>query len=195
MTISEDKFRQWQIRLSQGGFYRWWWQFWSNYSFILFIPFFGVYVILDLILFSSEKTSMTIGDFGLTISVLIASAISFVLASEIIVRCVSLLYHRKRPYQEYGFTPIESRFFSSATTIPNSFPSRHVASYIAIAFTMIFMYPMIPILWLLPVLIIPTLFARVILGFHYPSDIVAGIVIGLISAISSIWFYQLLVFT
>jgi membrane-associated phospholipid phosphatase len=86
------------------------------------------------------------------------------------------IFNRPRPYVKYEeishVLPPPDRF---------SFPSGHTAGAFAIAFVF---YYFVPFLFV-PMLILASLiaFSRIYLGLHYPSDIIAGIVLGLISAL------------
>lgn len=178
MTFSLDQaYPRWQARIKTNALFRYWWQFWSNYSFVLFVAA-AVY------LYFTTTEALSIG---------ITSLAAFVLARLGTVILINLFVHRERPYQRYGFAPITSRFFSLRTTIHNSFPSRHSAALSAIAMTVCIFAPIVGI----PLLIVTLLtgIARVILGYHYPSDIAAGIVIGIINAYAAVLILGILLFT
>ena len=53
-----------------------------------------------------------------------------------------------------------------------SFPSGHTLH--AVAFTLIAVYDYPPLAWLLPPFAVLVALSRVILGLHYPSDVLAG---------------------
>lgn len=81
---------------------------------------------------------------------------------------------RKRPYVQYSDTikPIGKKFSDS------SFPSSHMASTVAMFFIITTFYPSLIIFALVFVLFMA--FSRLHNGMHYPSDILAGIVFGLL---------------
>lgn len=83
---------------------------------------------------------------------------------------------RQRPYVAHPeeIKPIGGKFSDS------SFPSSHVASTVAILSTLVFFYPSFIILAILIALIVG--FARLHNGMHYPSDIIAGIILGIVYA-------------
>ncbi len=166
----------WQQKLQSDKFFRYWWQVWSNYSAVFFAISF-VFVFRAAYFYNF----------------VILSVISFILARGVIVAVINLFYRKIRPYQLYGFVPITSRFFSFKTTTHNSFPSRHTAALASVATTAFLIAPWLGVLLFL--VVIMTGIARVILGYHYPEDIFAGLIIGLISAIFSFQFLSIFIFT
>ena len=88
----------------------------------------------------------------------------------VIVLAIKFLVRRRRPEGEWG------AFYRS--TDPHSFPSGHAARAFLIAMLVSGLGPgwLIPITWAWAVLVA---LARVAMGVHYISDIIAGIVIGL----------------
>ncbi len=64
-----------------------------------------------------------------------------------------------------------------------SFPSGHTSAAFAAAFA----WRKLPLKWTIPVFALAILmaFSRLYLGVHYPSDILAGIVLGLVAALLS----------
>lgn len=86
---------------------------------------------------------------------------------------VSLLrrfIRRPRPY-ERGVTPL---FIEKKTG--NSFPSRHAASAFSIGVALLPFFPLLAISAL--VLGAFFLYSRTVLGWHYPSDLVCGAILG-----------------
>ncbi len=86
------------------------------------------------------------------------------------------LFLRLRPFYTYpALTPLVH------PSSPYSFPSGHTSSSFAVAF-LLCMY--LPKKYSLPAIIIAALigFSRLYLGVHYPSDILAGILVGALSA-------------
>ncbi len=81
--------------------------------------------------------------------------------------------HRPRPYSEEGAGILPLR---EKKSVDNSFPSRHLTCAAVIAFTF-FPY----ILWVGIALTVCTLvlaYCRFAIGWHYPSDLAAGIALG-----------------
>ena len=83
------------------------------------------------------------------------------------------IFSRQRPYETHVMKSEET----SAKQISASFPSGHAASSAAGAYAISRIIPRASIaLWALAALISVS---RVYLGFHFPSDIAAGLLIGL----------------
>lgn len=105
--------------------------------------------------------------------VLAVPALSFVL--------VSLFRRRvnaKRPYELYGFAPLIPK-----DTVGKSFPSRHVFSIFVIATTVFFLQQGIGILlWAAGVCLAVI---RVAAGVHFPRDVAAGAVIGILCGVAA----------
>jgi len=103
--------------------------------------------------------------------VLLAPSIFFVLVS--IFRKV---VNAPRPYEVTGNEPIIKK-----ETEGNSFPSRHVFSVFVIATTLYFISNPLGIFLMLAGIILAVL--RVVGGVHFPRDVIAGAIIGIISGI------------
>ena len=100
-------------------------------------------------------------------------AVAFVLLT--VVRAA---INRPRPYEAFAVAPVIPK-----DTKGNSFPSRHVFSATMIALTFVLCSPW---MWLgIAFLIVAVLLAvvRVISGVHYVSDVIAGIVFAVLSAL------------
>ena len=86
-------------------------------------------------------------------------------------RCID----RPRPYEALGFAPLFPK-----QTRGQSFPSRHCFSAAGIAVAAAFVSaPLAAVLAALACLIAAT---RVLTGVHYPSDVLAGLAFGALSA-------------
>jgi membrane-associated phospholipid phosphatase len=81
-----------------------------------------------------------------------------------------------RPYEIYDF--YESKPKDSEK---NSFPSRHAFSIFAIGVVTLFAYPVFGSVLL--ILGVGLCLARVALGYHFPRDVIAGGLIGIISSL------------
>ena len=104
---------------------------------------------------------------------LLVPGISFVLLS-----AGRSIINRPRPYEAFEVPPVIAK-----DTKGHSFPSRHVFSAMVIALTFVCMSPWT---WLGLVFIGVSLLlaiVRVVSGVHYISDVVAGILIALVTAI------------
>lgn len=118
------------------------------------------------------------------LSFLITSAIAFLIelpSYKVIKRCVK----RFRPYE--GHKNIKNRIMPSDRF---SLPSGHTAAawVIAILVAMHFPFLAIPVsIWAILVGI-----SRIYLGVHYPTDVLAGFILGAVSAVSSLMIKGLL---
>lgn len=107
-----------------------------------------------------------------------ACALHMVLAGAIGVLLVHWLKHRtarSRPYQRLHGVRLYTRALDRF-----SFPSGHTVHAVAFTAVLAHYYPGIA-LALLPFIVVLG-FSRVILGLHYPSDVLAGIAIGFLLA-------------
>lgn len=159
INVSEQKYKQWQDQLRNQQNFRQFWIFWSNYSLVCFVAAF----LIGLRTFHFAQ-------------ILVLAPVSFVVARAIVIPILNRYIKRQRPYQLYHFEPITTWLFSWKTEDPNSFPSRHVTSFAAI--TGAFLIFSLPLgLALLAVTILSGI-GRVVLGFHFPKDVIWGSVIG-----------------
>ena len=97
-----------------------------------------------------------------------------ILITAVVVMAIKFTVRRRRPQGEWG------QIYRS--TDPHSFPSGHAARSMLLAVLAVGLGP----LWLgLSLLIWAPLvgLARIILGVHYPSDILAGMALGLIMGV------------
>lgn len=103
----------------------------------------------------------------------------FVLSSVVVSSLISLILkygiNRPRPFDTYDFL---EKLSSGGSP---SFPSGHTTEAFAIAAALIFAFPkwytILPsVLWALAVG-----YSRMSLGVHYPSDVLGGIVVGILS--------------
>lgn len=104
-------------------------------------------------------------------SALVAAAVAL-LANQVI----SHLWERPRPFTTHAAL---THVLSARTTDP-SFPSDHAAAAFAIAFAVFAFSRRAGALFLAAATLISL--SRIALGMHYPSDVVAGVLVGLASA-------------
>lgn len=81
--------------------------------------------------------------------------------------------NRKRPYESCEIHPIIHK-----DTKGNSMPSRHIFSASLISMCFLYVNPLIG--WILMAVTVLTCFVRVIGGVHYPSDVIVGLLTGMI---------------
>lgn len=98
-------------------------------------------------------------------------------ASFIVLTVFRAKYDAKRPYEKYNFKPLITK-----DTHGKSFPSRHVFSIFICAGAVNYIYPLpgaaIYIMGILLAVI------RVITGVHFPKDVIAGALAGILCSIA-----------
>ena len=92
-------------------------------------------------------------------------------------QAISHLWERPRPFTEH---PALTHLLSAPTTDP-SFPSDHAAAAFAIAFAVLAFSRRGGVLFLAAATLIGV--SRIALGMHYPSDVLAGLAVGWVSAL------------
>lgn len=100
------------------------------------------------------------------------------LARGVVTELIRLFYHRDRPFTSL---PIEEL----ATSAEWSFPSGHAAFFFAVA-TAVYLYDKRWGMGFFAVTAVLTL-ARVAAGIHWPSDILGGAGVGVLSALGAFW--------
>ena len=105
--------------------------------------------------------------------------ISFVVSRGIVTNIIDNLLQSPRPFTALGVEALINH------TNVNSFPSGHMASLIPIVLTLMIVKKRSGIWMLIATLAIGL--ARVITGVHWPSDILGGIVVGILS-FSAVYF-------
>lgn len=136
---------------------------------IFFAQYFEYFLIFFLFLF-------LILDFKKYWLMLVQSLISVILARFFIVEIIRLIFSRPRPFMENQVNLL----LEGPKTF--SFPSGHAAFYFAIAAIVYFYNKKAGILFFISAFFIS--FARVFSGLHWPSDILAGFLVGFFSS----WF-------
>ncbi len=104
---------------------------------------------------------------------LLLLALSAVIARGILTEVIRFLYHRPRPFELFGISPL----FGKESF---SFPSGHAALLFALSFIVFFFHRRWGLVFLALSLFVGI--ARVIAGVHFPSDILGGIIIALLSS-------------
>ncbi|MBN2794281.1 MAG: phosphatase PAP2 family protein [Clostridia bacterium] len=100
-------------------------------------------------------------------------ALKVILMTQIIVQGIKRLIHRIRPYFKIKDLNIEN-----PPTCQYSFPSGHTASAFSIAFGLSNFVPSLQIFFLGTAILVGL--SRMILGYHYPTDVLIGFIIPLI---------------
>ncbi len=103
------------------------------------------------------------------------ASIAAILSRLVIANIIRWIFPRVRPFVENHITPLISQSASEP-----SFPSGHAAFYFALAAVVYFYNKKIGILFFAVSFLMSI--ARVFVGVHWPSDILAGTLIGIISA-------------
>ncbi|MBU3964258.1 phosphatase PAP2 family protein [Patescibacteria group bacterium] len=104
----------------------------------------------------------------------LTTIVSIIVSRVCITGLIRLFYHRPRPFI---FNSIHQLIFSNGY----SFPSGHSAFFFAMATAIYFYNKKLGITFFIAAIFMNM--SRVISGVHYPSDIVGGMIIGIISAL------------
>lgn len=107
------------------------------------------------------------------LSLLLVTATSAAIARGVITEIIRFFYHRPRPFLTHPFEPLLSE--SSW-----SFPSGHATFFFAMA-AAIYFYNKKWGAWFFIASLVMTI-SRVVAAVHYPSDILGGMIIGIIVA-------------
>lgn len=103
-------------------------------------------------------------------------ALAAILARGIGVELIRFLYYRPRPALVLAIDPL------IATPVASSFPSGHATMFFALAAAMFFLNRWLGI-WFLAAAVLVGL-GRIFVGVHWPSDIIAGALLGVICALA-----------
>jgi len=102
------------------------------------------------------------------------ASLSVILARGIFVEFIRFFYYRPRPELVLSIEPL------IRTPGISSFPSGHTATFFALAVAMFFFNRRLG--WWFTISAVLVALARVLTGVHWPSDILAGMIVGIVSA-------------
>lgn len=144
-----------------GGFFDWLAVFVARDMIVAIVALLIVYGILARDKFMTRKS-------------LVVAFLSFVLARGLLVEIIRLYVLRNRPFISHTVVQLLTKGSEP------SFPSGHMAAMVAIATAIWFYHPRVGY-WLFAASFLIGL-ARIIVGVHYPVDIIGGILVGWLSA-------------
>jgi undecaprenyl-diphosphatase len=107
----------------------------------------------------------------------ISVAISVFLSRLVIAEIIKIIFHRSRPYVVLD----TAKKLITENTDFKSFPSGHAAIFFAIALAVYFYNKKLGIWFFVAAILIGI--ARIFVGVHWPSDVLGGAVIGIISGL------------
>lgn len=113
-------------------------------------------------------------------------ALAVIFSRGLIVLLIRFFYYRPRPFLVFNFTPLVAPDMSS------SFPSGHAAFYFALAFAILYLNKKVGWWFILVAALMGT--ARIFVGVHWLSDILAGAVIGYLGVFVVAWLLDLKIF-
>ncbi len=109
-------------------------------------------------------------------------ALSVILSRGIITEAIRFFYYRPRPSVALGIHPLIN------SDVTGSFPSGHATAYFALAMVVYYLFEKNKEsisrkwqLWFIGLTVLMGI-ARIIVGAHWPSDILVGAIIGVVSA-------------
>jgi undecaprenyl-diphosphatase len=150
--------------------------FWLDTLIIFFGQYFGYLLMAGLalfVVFAKERKREAM----MVFYSLAAAAVSRLVITEII----RYFYHSPRPFMILNFTPL---IYDNAS----SFPSGHAAFFFALAAAVFLFHKKWGIAYFLGTLIISL--CRIMAGIHWPTDILGGFLVGIISAVLIYYFFQ-----
>lgn len=94
----------------------------------------------------------------------------------VVVQLIALLLPYPRPYQKFKFTPLAGKaLFSRVDSRFDAFPSGHTTAIATL--TLVIGFFSLPFALVSGVILLCTALSRVMLGYHYPKDVIGGLVI------------------
>ena len=111
--------------------------------------------------------------------------ISFILNLLIVNILLKISVGRVRPYEAFGFTDLLIRHLSD-----NSFPSGHTSYAFSFVAVLFMLSKSKFINWYMAIIAILIAFSRLYLYVHFPTDVLAGAIIGIILGIMALKIYN-----
>ncbi|KKU77189.1 MAG: Bacitracin transport permease protein BcrC [Parcubacteria group bacterium GW2011_GWA2_47_8b] len=142
---------------------------------VFFAKYFGYFLVLGAAIFIYKEKDWHKRFYYFALSVL-----TIIISRGILAEIIRFFYFRARPFAALGFEPLVNHSATAA-----SFPSGHAAFYFALALAMISIDKKRGWIYLAGAALIGL--ARVAAGVHWPSDILAGAIVGLISFLVVEW--------
>jgi len=132
-----------------------------------------IWILLSFLLLINKKTR------NIGIITLVALTLSTIMGEGLLKHIVQ----KPRPYADF---PLVHLLVDKST--PYSFPSGHTTASFAAAYVLSkYLKKFSPVIWIAAIAIA---FSRLYLFMHYPSDIVAGVVLGSICGKAAAYFYE-----
>ncbi len=121
------------------------------------------------------------------VAMVIAIGLHFIVTAGFLKICLERYFKRIRPYIAHSqeITPLGKLHRDS------SFPSSHMSANLALLTVLVYFYP--AILLVAVVWAVFTAFSRLHNGMHYPSDVLAGAILGVLYGVAGITYAQALV--
>lgn len=133
-----------------------------------------ILVIMWVILFFKEK------GFKKRLYFFSLMALSTILSRGIITEAVRFFYNRPRPFISLNFEPLLSNG-------SYSFPSGHMTFYFAMFMAVFYIVKSRNVVWWFFGMTVLMGLSRIYCGIHWPSDILGGAIIGILSAMFVYW--------
>lgn len=155
-------------------------KFISSYLFLIAL---WTALIIAVLIFDKKKRKT------LLITILIAVALHFLISEGVFKILLANFFDlRVRPYLAHP-----DLITALGTNSDASFPSNHMSSTTAIFTVFIYYYKKFWLVWALGILFLLAMaFTRIHNGMHYPTDVIAGTIFGIIYGIASIKSQKLL---
>ena len=110
------------------------------------------------------------------------AAVSAIISRGIVTEIIRLFYHRPRPFLAESFFPFINHVDSG------SFPSGHMTLWWAVTAAVYFYNKKLAVALAVASLIMGI--ARIYVGVHWPSDILGGMAIGILSGWLTAWYVE-----